>query len=93
MKVGIVGTGMVGSAAAYAIGLLGVASSVVLVDRNPALAQAHALDIAHAMPFGSGTVMNHGDYEALMIKRLCACPHFRYNIYPATNHPTARWVF
>mgnify|MGYP001812467256 CR=1 FL=1 len=65
MKVGIVGTGMVGSAAAYAIGLRGVASSVVLVDRNPALAQAHALDIAHAMPFGSGTVMHHGDYDAL----------------------------
>lgn len=65
MKVGIVGAGMVGSAAAYAIGLKGVANEVVLVDRNAALAEAHALDIAHAMPFGSGTVIRHGGYEAL----------------------------
>ena len=65
MKVGIVGTGMVGSAAAFAIGLRGVASEVVLVDRDPALARAHALDIAHAMPFGSGTVISSGDYDRL----------------------------
>lgn len=65
MKVGIVGSGMVGSAAAFAIGLRGVASEVVLVDRDAALAEAHALDIAHAMPFGSGTVMRHGGYDAL----------------------------
>ena len=55
MKVGIVGTGMVGSATAYALGMRGVASQVVLVDLDPALAEAHALDIAHAMPFASGT--------------------------------------
>jgi len=65
MKVGIVGAGMVGSAAAYAIGLRGVASEVVLVDRNPAMAEAHALDIAHAMPFGPGAVVTSGDYDAL----------------------------
>jgi L-lactate dehydrogenase len=65
MKVGIVGSGMVGSAAAYAIGLRGVASEVVLVDHFPKLAEAHALDIAHAMPFGSGTVVSSGDYDAL----------------------------
>jgi glycine/D-amino acid oxidase-like deaminating enzyme len=38
MKVGIVGAGMVGSAAAYALGLRGVASEVVLVDLDSALA-------------------------------------------------------
>ncbi|WP_018238747.1 L-lactate dehydrogenase [Ensifer sp. BR816] len=65
MKVGIVGTGMVGSAAAYALGLRGVASEVVLVDLDPALAEAHALDIAHAMPFASGTSISHGDYDRL----------------------------
>ena len=65
MKVGIVGTGMVGSATAYALGLRGVASEVVLVDLNPALAEAHALDIAHAMPFASGTSITHGDYDRL----------------------------
>lgn len=65
MKVGIVGSGMVGSASAYAIGLRGVATEVVLVDRDPGLARAHADDIAHAMPFGSATVVDAGDYGAL----------------------------
>ncbi|APG90996.1 L-lactate dehydrogenase [Sinorhizobium americanum] len=65
MKVGIVGTGMVGSAAAYALGLRGVASEVVLVDLDSALAEAHALDIAHAMPFASGTSIAHGGYDRL----------------------------
>ncbi len=65
MKVGIVGTGMVGSAAAFAIGLTGAASEIVLVDRDPALAEAQALDIAHAMPFGAGAVLRSGDWDAL----------------------------
>lgn len=65
MKVGIVGAGMVGSAAAYAIGLKGVATEVALVDRDPRLAEAHALDILHAMPFGSDTGVVSGGYEAL----------------------------
>ena len=49
MKVGIVGTGMVGSAAAYVLGVRGVASEVMLVDLDPALAEAHALTLR--MPF------------------------------------------
>ncbi|MDX0598924.1 L-lactate dehydrogenase [Sinorhizobium medicae] len=65
MKVGIVGTGMVGSATAYALGLRGVASEIVMVDLDPALAEAHALDIAHAMPFASATSIAHGDYDRL----------------------------
>ena len=65
MKVGIVGTGMVGSAAAYALGLRGVASEVVLVDLDAALAEAHALDIAHALPFASGMSITSGDYDRL----------------------------
>lgn len=65
MKVGIVGAGMVGSAAAYAIGLKGAAREVVLVDRDPRLAEAHALDVLHAMPFGSDTAVSAGGYGAL----------------------------
>lgn len=53
MKVGIVGCGMVGSAAAYSMVLHGSASDLVLVDYNPTLAQAHAEDILHAAPFAS----------------------------------------
>ena len=65
MKVGIVGAGMVGSAAGYALALTGHASHVVLVDRNAALAQAQAEDIAHAVPFASACVVEAGDYPAL----------------------------
>ena len=59
--VSIVGTGMVGSTAAYALGLREVASEVVLVDLDSALAEAHGLDIANALPFASGISMTSGD--------------------------------
>jgi L-lactate dehydrogenase len=65
VKVGIVGAGMVGSAAGYAIALRGTASRVVLVDLNPDLARAQAEDIAHAVPFASSTVVTSGDYGDL----------------------------
>ena len=65
MKVGIVGAGMVGSAAGYALALRGTASRVVLVDLNADLARAQAEDIAHAVPFASATVVTAGDYDDL----------------------------
>ncbi|NBC17360.1 MAG: hypothetical protein GVY18_08625 [Bacteroidetes bacterium] len=65
MKVGIVGAGQVGATAAYAIGLMRAAQEVVLVDRDPALAEAQAADILHAMPFASATRIGAGGYEAL----------------------------
>ena len=63
--VGIVGVGLVGSAAAYAIALSGIAGRIVLVDHVPALAQAQAEDIAHAVPFASATQIEAGDYDSL----------------------------
>lgn len=65
MKVGIVGAGMVGSAAGFALVLRGGASEVVLVDRNGALAQAQAEDIAHAVPFAHPVRVRAGGYDAL----------------------------
>jgi L-lactate dehydrogenase len=65
MKVGIVGAGMVGSTAGYALALTGTASEVVLVDMNRALALAQAQDIAHATPFHSATKVSAGGYDAL----------------------------
>lgn len=65
MKIGIVGVGMVGSSAAYAIALQGIARELVLVDHNNELAVAQAEDISHAVPFVSTTVVRAGDYEAL----------------------------
>ncbi len=65
MKVGIVGAGMVGSAAGYALVLRGGASRVVLVDRNAALAVAQAEDIAHAVPFAHACDVRAGGYDDL----------------------------
>lgn len=63
MKVGIVGAGMVGSASAYALTMLGIASEIVLVDYNTDLAQAQAEDISHAVPFVSATLVRAGNYD------------------------------
>lgn len=65
MKVGIVGAGMVGSSAGYALALTGTASEVVLVDLSEKLAIAQAEDIAHATPFHSATKVSAGGYAAL----------------------------
>ena len=65
MKVGIVGSGFVGSATAYALALQGVAREVVLVDLDRKLAQAHAEDILHATPFAHPVWVRSGWYEDL----------------------------
>ncbi|WBL33972.1 L-lactate dehydrogenase [Sinirhodobacter sp. HNIBRBA609] len=65
MKVGIVGAGMVGSAAGYALALRGGASEIVLIDHNEKLAIAQAEDIAHAVPFAHACVVRAGGYEEL----------------------------
>ncbi|WP_342587953.1 L-lactate dehydrogenase [Rhizobium oryziradicis] len=65
LKIGIVGVGMVGSSAAYAMALQGIAQELVLVDYNKELAAAQAEDISHAVPFVSTTVVRAGDYADL----------------------------
>lgn len=65
MKLGIVGTGMVGSAAAYAIACTGVVSSMVLIDHNPELASAQAADISDAVPFIGAVSVHAGDFADL----------------------------
>lgn len=65
MKLGIVGAGMVGSAAAFACVMRGVASRIVLVDLNAARARAEAEDIAHAVPFAAPVQVDAGTYDDL----------------------------
>lgn len=62
MKVSVVGAGMVGASAAFAMVMRGAASEVVLVDRNPALAEAQAQDILHATPFAYPARVLAGDW-------------------------------
>jgi L-lactate dehydrogenase len=65
MKVGIVGCGLVGSSGAFAIALAGAANELILIDLNTKLAQAHAEDILHAIPFGEPMRVAAGDYSLL----------------------------
>lgn len=65
MKVGVIGAGLVGSAAAYALTLNGVANEIVIVDRNADLARAQAEDISHAVPFAHAVIVGEGDYAEL----------------------------
>jgi len=65
MKVGIIGCGAVGSSAAYAIVMSGVASEVALIDLNEKLARAQAEDILHATPFVRPVRIVAGGYAQL----------------------------
>ena len=70
MKVGIVGSGVVGSTAAYAMVMRGIGREIVLVDMNTARAQAEADDILHAVPFAEPLQVRAGDYVNLAGSRI-----------------------
>jgi len=70
MKVGIVGAGLVGSTAAYAMVMRGVGRQIVLVDKNTKRAQAEADDILHAVPFAHPLQVTAGDYADLAGSRV-----------------------
>jgi L-lactate dehydrogenase len=65
MKVGVVGSGLVGATAAYALVMRGVGREIVLVDRNEARAVAEADDIRHAVPFAHALEVRAGGYADL----------------------------
>lgn len=65
MKVGIIGSGMVGSTSAYAIMMRKAASDIVLIDANEKRAIAEAADIMHAVPFAAATDVYAGSYKDL----------------------------
>lgn len=65
MKTGVVGAGMVGATAAYALVMRGVGREVVLVDKFAKRAVAEADDILHAAPFAHPLQVNAGDYADL----------------------------
>lgn len=65
MKTGVVGTGMVGATAAYALVMRGVGREVVLVDKFAKRALAEADDILHAVPFAHPLRVVAGDYPDL----------------------------
>lgn len=65
MKIGIVGSGMVGATAAYALVMRGVGREIIRVDENRARAEAEADDLYHAVPFASALEVHDGEYQDL----------------------------
>lgn len=61
-KVGVVGTGMVGASFAYALMQSGLASDLVLVDRDTARAEGEAMDLNHGLAFLRPMRIAAGDY-------------------------------
>jgi L-lactate dehydrogenase len=70
MKVGIVGAGYVGAAAANALVLRGVATEIVLVDLDEKRAVAEAADVAHVTTFAAPVRVSAGPLEDLAGSRM-----------------------
>jgi L-lactate dehydrogenase len=64
-KIGIIGSGFVGSAAAYAMVMSDVGREIVMVDLNHKRAVAEASDILHAVPFAHPIDIHAGEYADL----------------------------
>ena len=64
-KIGIIGTGSVGSTTAYALMVQGIGSEIVLVDRNKEKAEGEAMDIMHGQSFVQPIEVRAGDYSDL----------------------------
>ena len=62
-KVSIIGTGFVGSTAAYTLMLSGLVSELVLVDKNNRKAEGEAMDLSHGVPFIRPVKVIAGDYK------------------------------
>ncbi len=65
MKIGIVGSGNVGSAAAYSVLVKNAAQKIVLIDADRSRAEAQAEDISHAAPYTHPVEVDAGDYRDL----------------------------
>jgi L-lactate dehydrogenase len=65
MRVGIIGTGNVGSAIALAAVTRGSAREIVLVNRTQKVAEAVATDLRYGTPLGPRIDISYGDYDAL----------------------------
>jgi L-lactate dehydrogenase len=64
-KVGLVGTGMVGASFAYSLMQSGMASELVLIDKDAGRAEGEAMDLNHGLPFVRPMRIQAGGYELL----------------------------
>jgi len=63
LKVCVVGAGQVGATFAYALMIRGLASEIVLIDKNEKLAQGNAEDMSHGLPYVRPAHVYAGDYS------------------------------
>ncbi len=64
-KVGVVGTGMVGTSFAYALMQRSLANELVLIDVDHARAEGEAMDLNHGLPFVRPMRIYAGSYDDL----------------------------
>ncbi|WP_257263727.1 L-lactate dehydrogenase [Endozoicomonas sp. ONNA2] len=64
-KIGIIGTGFVGMAAAYSLFQQKLANHIVLVDNNHDRAHGEALDLMHGQPLVGRCEVTAGDFASL----------------------------
>jgi L-lactate dehydrogenase len=64
-KVGLVGTGLVGSSFAYALMQRGIASELMLVDANAEKAVGEMMDLNHGLSFTKPMKISAGNYSDL----------------------------
>jgi len=64
-KVGLIGTGMVGSSFAYSLMQRGEANELVLIDADAARAEGEMMDLNHGLPFVRPMRIIAGDYSDL----------------------------
>ena len=60
-KVVIVGAGAVGATFAYALAQTGLATEIVMIDRNRKLMEGQVLDLAQGQPFFPSVEIRHGE--------------------------------
>ena len=68
--IGIVGTGQVGVAAAYAVFIAGLCSDLILVDKNYKKAEGEAMDLTHGQAFAGSVQVRPGGFEDLATAQL-----------------------
>jgi L-lactate dehydrogenase len=64
-KVGLIGTGMVGTSFAYSLMQHGVANELVLIDMDAARAEGEMMDLNHGLPFVRPMTIIAGGYDDL----------------------------
>lgn len=86
IKVAIVGAGKVGSTFAYTLLLRGLASEIVLIDKDTARAEGEALDLQHTIPFSNHAEIRSSnllDTAGAAITVICAGQRLKAGQSPA----------